>query len=239
MTEMPERTEMPAMSEGIPLRPSGPHPTPAEIYDARTNPDGPGAERVLRHAAGCARCSEEMARQEAFDQPEPLPAAALDKAWERFGRGEPNPQSMRSTQSTQSTRSTRQPAWQQPAFALAAAFVLCLLGLGHWVVERPRPAADVERGSAETTTGMAPSGVLSAPPAAFTFPAPGDDGPWRVKVFDATQTYVWTSEPVFGGRVVFPETERQRLKPGVEYFWTVVVGGAGEEGAAQSFRIRN
>jgi hypothetical protein len=40
------------------------------------------------------------------------------------------------------------------------------------------------------------------------------------------------------GRIAFPETERQRLRPGVQYFWTVV-GGAGEEPAAQSFRIRD
>src|SRR5947209_2594244 len=104
MTERPEMPEMPAMSEGIPLRPSGPHPTPAEVYGARTNPAGPGAERVLRHAAACARCSEEMARQEAFDHPEPLPAAALDAAWERFGRGEPNAQSTRSMRSMRSMR---------------------------------------------------------------------------------------------------------------------------------------
>jgi len=233
MTEMPEMSEMPEMTEGIPLRPSGPHPTPAEIYGARSNPGGPGAERVLRHAAGCARCSEEMARQEAFDQPEPLPAAALDAAWERFGRGEPTSRPMRPTRPM---RPARQPAWQQPAFALAAAFVLCLLGLGIWLVERPRPAADVERGSAEATIGMAPSGVLAAAPAEFTFPAPGDQ-PRRVKVFDAAQTYVWTSEPAFGGRIAFPEAEQRRLRPGVEYFWTVV-GGAGEEGAAQSFRLK-
>ncbi|HEX3552568.1 MAG TPA: hypothetical protein VIA62_05015 [Thermoanaerobaculia bacterium] len=227
MSEMPEMTERPEMSEPIPLRPSGPHPTPAEIYSARIDPDGPGAERVLRHAAGCARCSEEMARQEAFDQPEPLPAAALDRAWERFGRGEPD---------VRRERRERRPAWQQPAFALAAALTLCLLGLGIWVAERPRQEADVERGSAEATTGMAPSGVLAAAPVEFTFPAPGDQ-PRRVKVFDSAQTYVWTSAPTFGSRIVLPETERRRLKPGVEYFWTVV-GGAGEGGTAQSFEIR-
>jgi hypothetical protein len=212
---------MTEMTEPIPLRPSGPHPTPEEIYRARSAPGDPGSQRVLRHAAGCALCSAEMARQEAFDQPEPLPAAALDRAWERFSRGEP---------------ATRRPASRTPVLALAAALTLCILGLGIWVSERPRPAAEVERGSAEATSGMAPAGLLAAPPAAFTFPAPGD-GPRRVKVFDATQTYSWTSEPAFGGRIAFPETEQKRLRPGVEYFWTVV-GGAGEEGAARSFEIK-
>ena len=69
------------MTELIPLRASGPHPTPDEIYRARHTPGDPNSERLLRHAAGCAECSAEMARQEAFDQPEPLSAAALDAAW--------------------------------------------------------------------------------------------------------------------------------------------------------------
>ncbi|MBW8874132.1 MAG: hypothetical protein JF614_04150 [Acidobacteria bacterium] len=211
------------MTEPIPLRAYGPHPTPEEIYGARNNPGGPGAERVLRHAAGCARCSEEMARQEAFDQPAPMPAAALTAAWERFGRGEP-------------AAAVRRPARWTPVYALAATLVFCLLGLGIWIAEQGRRDSDVERGSAEVTAGWAPTGIVAAPPAAFTFPAPGD-GPRRVKVFDTQQTYVWTSEPAFGGRVVFPEAERRRLKPGVEYFWTVV-GDAGEGGAAPSFRIK-
>ncbi|MFY9825060.1 MAG: hypothetical protein WAM82_27025, partial [Thermoanaerobaculia bacterium] len=65
------------MTELIPLRACGPHPTPGEIYRARHTPGDPNSERLLRHAAGCAECSAEMARQEAFDQPEPLSAAAL------------------------------------------------------------------------------------------------------------------------------------------------------------------
>jgi len=214
----------------IPLRASGPHPTPDELYRARQTPSDPTSERMLRHAAGCAQCSVEMARQEAFDQPERLPAAALDAAWQRFNRGEPAaaaPVIVR--------RHTR---WT-PALALAATLTACVLGLGIWMVQRGRHDADVERGGGQQameTAGWSPSGLLGAPPAAFKFSTAGD-GPRRVKVFDAPQSYTWTSEPSFASRVLFPAEEQRRLKPGVEYFWTVV-GGSGEGTATRSFRIR-
>lgn len=214
------------MIDPIPLRPAGPHPTPDEIYQARHSPDDPASQRLLRHAAGCARCSEEMARQESFDQPEPLPAAALDAAWQRFNRGElaAAPASVR--------RRTR---WT-PVLALAAALTACVLGLGIWVLQRGPQGSDVERGGApETAVTWSPSGLLKAPPDAFTFPG-SDDGPRRVKVFDTAQSYQWTSEPTFSGRAAFPPAEQQRLKRGVEYFWTVM-GRAGDETATRTFRI--
>jgi len=185
---------------------------------------------MLRHAAGCAQCSEEMARQEAFDQPERLPAAALDAAWQRFNRGEPA--------AATPTNVRRQSRWT-PGLALAAALTACVLGLGIWMAQRGHQDADVERGGGQQDTESgdgAPSGLLDAPPAAFMFSTPGD-GPRRVKVFDAPQSYTWTSEPSFASRVLFPAEEQRRLKPGVEYFWTVV-GGSGEGTATRSFRIR-
>ena len=215
------------MTEPIPLRASGPHPTPAELYHARRHtPGDPGAERLLRHAAGCAQCSAEMARQEAFDQPQPLPAAALDAAWQRFGKGEP----------AAAVVTRRHRRWT-PAFALAATLTVCVLGLGIWILQRGHQEADVERGGppAPVTAGWSPTGLLKAPPAAFSFSGPGN-GPQRVKVFDAEQSYEWTSEPTFAGRVAFPPPQQRRLKPGVQYFWTVV-GEAGEGTATQSFRI--
>jgi hypothetical protein len=212
----------------IPLRAAGPHPTPDEIYRARHAPDDPASERMLRHAAGCAQCSVEMARQESFDQPERLPAAALDAAWRRFSRGEPVAATPAVTR-----RHTR---WT-PALALAAALTACVLGLGIWIVQRGPEQAEVERGSQATVTtaGWSPSGLLKTPPAAFIFPGPGDT-PRRVKVFDATQSYQWTSEPTFDGRIAFPPAEQRRLKPETQYFWTVV-GGTGEGTATQSFRV--
>jgi hypothetical protein len=166
-----------------------------------------------------------MARQEAFDQPEPLPAGALDAAWERFGQGEPTTRDM--------TR--RPPERRTPFLALAATLTLCLLGLGFWIAERVPRHDEVERGGQEVTAGWEPSGALSAPPAELVFSDPGGK-PRRVKVFDAAQSYVWTSPPAPGGRVAFPEAERRRLRPGVEYYWTVL-DDDGEEGATLSFWI--
>ncbi|HSS50175.1 MAG TPA: hypothetical protein VLX28_14650 [Thermoanaerobaculia bacterium] len=216
------------MTEPIPLRASGPHPTPEEIYRARHAPADPGSERLLRHAAGCAQCSAEMARQEAFDQPEPLPAAALDAAWQRFGRGEP----------AAAPVIARRPTRWTPALALAATLTACVLGLGIWTMQRGHQEDDALRGSVEAavTAGWSPSGLLKAPPTVFTFSAPGNE-PRRVKVINGAQSYEWTSEPTFTGRVAFPPQEQQRLKPGVEYLWTVV-GGSGEGTATQSFEIK-
>jgi hypothetical protein len=168
-----------------------------------------------------------MARQEAFDQPERLPAAALDAAWQRFSRGEP----------AAAPALRRRPARWTPVLALAATLTVCVLGLGIWTMQRGHQEDDALRGSVEAavTAGWSPSGLLKAPPAAFTFSEPGD-GPRRVRVFDGAQSYEWTSEPTFTGRVAFPPQEQRRLKPGVEYLWTVV-GGTGEGTAAQSFRI--
>jgi len=213
------------MTEPIPPRASGPHPTPGELYLARHAPGDPASERWLRHAAGCAQCSEEIARQEAFDQPEPMPAAALDAAWQRFGRARP----------AAAPVLRRQSRWT-PALALAAALTACVLGLGIWMVQRGPAESDVERGGGqEVTVKGSPSGLLKAPPAEFIFSGPGDE-PLRVKVSDTAQSYTWTSEPTFTGRVAFPQAEQRRLRPGVEYFWTVL-GGAADGRTTQSFKI--
>jgi hypothetical protein len=220
------------MTEPIPLRASGPHPTPDELYRARHAAGDPASDPTLRHAAGCALCSTELARQEAFDQPERLPAAALDAAWQRFSRGEP------AAAPAVLPAVSRRPARWTPALALAATLTVCVLGLGIWMMQRGPQDRDAERGGvpgAAVTAGWSPSGLLTTPPAAFSFPGP-EDGPRRVKVFDATQSYAWTSEPTLGYRIAFPPAEQQRIKPGIQYFWTVV-GGNGEEGAAQSFEI--
>jgi len=212
------------MTESIPRRPAGPHPSPEQLYRARRGPRDAEAESALTHAAGCAFCSAEMARQEAFDEPEPVSGSTLSAAWRQFGR-EP--------------AAARRSARRWPLLELAAGLLVCALGLGILTVRvSHRPAPDVERGldEEETSAEWSPSGNLDASPQAFVFPAPPGE-PRRVKVFDAPQSYTWTSQPATGGKVAFPQAERQRLRRGVEYFWTVLDGD--EEGAAHSFRIRN
>jgi hypothetical protein len=205
------------MTDRIPARSPGPHPAPEQLYAARRGPRTAEAERILAHAALCAACSEELARQEAFDSPEPVSPRALEEAWSRFGRSAP----------------ARRPSRAGPALALAATLAAAA-GLGIWLSRPPVPE-DVTRGAGETAGAWQPGGDLDAPPAAFVFPAP-DGAPRRVTVFDAGRSYSWTSPPAAGGRIAFPEAERRKLRPGVEYYWTVVGEEAGEE--ARSFRIR-
>jgi hypothetical protein len=214
------------MADPIPRVAPGPHPTPEQLYHARRGPRDPAdpadptIERVLAHAAACGRCSEELLRQEAFDTPEPLSQRAIEAAWARFG--EPAAAAPRPF--------PRRPRLA-PAFALAATLI-CAASLGIWVANRPGGEVDVVRGGEEGTGDWRPSGALAAPPAEFVFP--GLDGePRSVTVFDAAGSYSWTSEPAPGGRIAFPDTERRKLRPGVEYFWTVV----GEDAPARTFRV--
>jgi hypothetical protein len=207
------------MTERIPARSPGPHPTPEQLYTARRGPRTTEAERHLAHAALCAVCSEEMLRQEAFDEPEPVSRGKLEEEWARFGRGIP----------------TRRPSRTGPALALAATLAACAAGLGMWMTNRAPVPEDVTRGGEEETAGAwQPTGTLDAPPADFVFP-PSNGAPRRVMVFDGERSYSWTSPPATSGRIAFPEAERRKLRPGIEYFWTVV--GNGDQ-AARSFRIR-
>jgi hypothetical protein len=205
------------MTERIPARSPGPHPTPEQLYAARRGPRTAEAQRHLAHAALCAVCSEEMLRQESFDEPEPVSPRALEEAWDRFGRSAP----------------ARRPSRTGPALALAATLAACAAGLGLWMTNQAPLPEDVTRGGEEMAGAWQPTGTLAAPPADFVFPSP-NGAPRRVMVFDGERSYSWTSPPAAGGRVAFPDAERRKLRPGVEYFWTVV--GNGDQ-AARSFRI--
>jgi hypothetical protein len=210
------------MNDPIPAWAPGPHPTPEQLYAARRGPRSEEAERHLAHAAACALCSEELLRQEAFDAPEPMTAREVEAAWARFGE----PPAVR-----------RRAPWRfpAPALALAAVLALCVVGLGLWRAAHLPTPDDVTRSGGQVAGEWSPEGIVAAPPEEFVFPNPGGE-PRRVTLFDADQHYVWTSPPVAGGRVPFPEAERKRLQPGVEYFWTAL----GDQGTApaRSFRIR-
>jgi hypothetical protein len=219
-----------AIEPVLPDRPPGPHPTPEQLYRARRSPRSSEAERWLTHAMACATCTEELLHQEAFDAPDPVSPRHLAAAWERFG----------DPAARTSDRTVRGFSW---AGALAAAAVASVLGLGVWTASHSAPSALQDshsantaaslRGSAEAAGDRRPAGILDAPPTEIVFPAPDGDAK-RVTVFDA-HGYTWTSPPTANGRVPFPAAERQRLRKGVDYFWTVV----GEEGSvARSFRLR-
>jgi hypothetical protein len=206
------------------------HPTPEQLYSARRGPRGAVAERHLAHAATCAECAEELARLEAFDAPDAVPSAQLAAAWARFEQAPAPAAAPRPVH-----------ARPLPALALAATLAACVLGIGFLVDNRfaqpagtAGPGGEPTRGVGEAAGLWSPAGLLGAPPAEIVFPAP-DPEPRRVTVFDATGTYRWTSLPVSGGRIPIPRAEQQRLRPGVEYFWTIL---GGDQAAARSFEIR-
>lgn len=202
------------------------HPTSEQLYSARRGPRGAAAERHLAHAAACPLCAEELARQEAFDHPEPVPPARLEAAWERFN------------QPPAAAPPRRILSRGLPALALAATVAICVIGftlLGPTRTTTPPVDPGVTRGGEAVADFWNPTGALPAPPAELIFQVP-DGEPRRVTVYDAAGTYRWTSEPAAGGRIPFPAAERERLRAGVEYFWTVLDGE--ETTVARSFEIR-
>ena len=226
----------------LPPRPRGPHPTPEQLYKARRGPRTAEDERCLAHAAVCAACSEELLRQEAFDDPEPVSPGSLAAAWERFGKPEarrpkaPVIPITRNFPVAQPARNSR-PALRRAGLFLAAALVVGTVGLGIWQRSQPlsHNAMAVQRGGGAPAGDWQPAGLLDAPPAEIVFPAPPEGESRRILVFDGPRTYTWTSPPTADGRVPFPEAERKKLKRGVDYFWTVVE----EDGAAApAFRLR-
>lgn len=191
----------------IPNRPPSPHPTSEELYLARSKPEDAAHRRVIDHASLCAECSEELAHLESFENPDAVSASELERAWKNFG--EPV--------------AKRTPRRFTPSFGvfLAAAAALAVLAAGVLLTAR-RPVTDPGplRSGGTAVTLVSPEGILKEPPREFVFT--GAQGPARVMVFDAARDYSWTSEPDQTGRVMFPESERLRLKPETAYSWTVL-----------------
>lgn len=221
------------MEDHLRVPPEGPHPQPEEIWRARREPGSEGAAQILDHVALCARCSEELYLQEAFEGGQAVPPAKLEREWARFTKKTSLPEPL---------RFAPRRSWVRPALALAATAAFCFLGVsllwkeGGPAGDGPPPAAgeEVVRGAGELKLIRTPAGELTEAPRAFHFP--GITAPVRVTVFDAEGTYRWTSEPTTTGEAPFPEVERAKLKPGTDYYWTLVDAPTSE--AAVSFRVR-
>ncbi|HEV7671535.1 MAG TPA: hypothetical protein VGS22_23700 [Thermoanaerobaculia bacterium] len=90
-------------------------------------------------------------------------------------------------------------------------------------------------GPAETAGEVAPTGRLDRAPTEIRFANPGHD-PKRVLLFATDPPYQWQSPETTAERIELPAAERAKLKPGVDYFWSVL--DAEGESAAQTFRLR-
>jgi hypothetical protein len=194
----------------VPRSPRGPHPPPEALFSALREPGSAAGRAALDHAATCADCSEELVHAEAFLRRSGRGGSAA--AWERFRSG------------------ARTPRRRVPAWALAAA-AAAVFAIGVPLLLR-RPAPDVERGASSAVALVAPRGPLSAPPRTFSFRLPPGQTA-RMMLFDADRTFEWTSPPS-SGSVSLPDSERARLRPGRDYFWTLL----GTEGSAPVARFR-
>lgn len=86
-----------------------------------------------------------------------------------------------------------------------------------------------------TAGEVAPTGRLDRTPTEIRFANP-DHEPKRVLLFATEPPYQWQSPETTAERVEIPAAERAKLKPGVDYFWSVL--DAEGESAAQTFRLR-
>jgi hypothetical protein len=198
------------------------HPSPEALFEAvRGVEDESGRPSILRHAESCATCAAEILHITAFQEPAPLSPAKADAAWRNFGNVETR---------TREYGRTRFSPWMLAAAAVVVAAVAVVPFL-----QRSK-ASDTERGAKQSTVLISPRGTLSAPPAEFIFQATGS-GPVRVTVFDSARNFAWTSAPTSAGRVTLPESQRQILKFGRQYSWTLLE----DEGTAPiaSFTLEN
>ncbi len=246
----------------IPPRPNGPHPAADSLYRAiaavQSGAVTPEDERIFAHLAGCALCSAEVAHLEAFDQPERLPPGAVESAWERFRNGagadrEVAPPIAPATPHREATivpfpsRPATSRPWRQTAWA-AAAMLAVGLGLGFFLgtsnvqthpINPPtrlgQPIPDGLRGGTVPTGPAAPTGELDQIPTEIRFANPNREPKW-VLLFATDPAYRWQSSETTGDRIELPAEERAKLRPNVDYFWSVI--DADGESAAQTFRLR-
>ncbi len=137
--------------------------------------------------------------------------------------------------------------WRQTGWA-AAAMLAVGLGLGFFlgtsnVQTHPtnpptpldQPIPDGLRGGTVPTGPAAPTGELDQIPTEIRFANPNRE-PKRVLLFATDPAYRWQSPETTGDRIELPAEERAKLRPNVDYFWSVI--DADGESAAQTFRLR-
>ncbi len=140
--------------------------------------------------------------------------------------------------------------WRYTGWAAAAMLVVGLslgffLGTSSVQTGGPQPGsiaepagADVQRGGTSPSPSaedLSPTGRLDRAPTEIRFANP-DHEPKRVLLFATDPPYQWQSPETTAERIEIPATERAKLKPGVDYFWSVL--DAEGESAAQTFRLR-
>jgi hypothetical protein len=161
---------------------------------------GAERERLADHVAGCRRCADRYRTLRDLHR-----AAAADPV-----RG-----GARSGGSGSPLR-----------LLAAAAAVLGVIGLA-WIAVLPRETGDPDalRGGPAVVEGVrpAPDARLATPPRELTWPARDGALSYRVILYDAASSPLWTSGTVSAPRLPLPDEARSRLTAGGSYFWVVEV----------------
>ncbi|HYG64485.1 MAG TPA: hypothetical protein VEL74_18040 [Thermoanaerobaculia bacterium] len=164
---------------------------------------GAERERLADHVVGCRRCAERYRvlrdlHREAGSEPEHEGAGS-------GGRG------------------------SRLRLLAAAAALLLVAGLG-WIVGLPGTSGVLDpdrlRGEPAMEEGVrpAPDARLAAPPRELAWPARRGAHSYRVILYDATSSPLWTSAPVTAPILTLPDEARSRLVGGDSYFWIVETG---------------
>jgi hypothetical protein len=232
-----------------PKVPIGPHPSAEELLAA--------SEATLRHAATCADCTTELARLQAFQNPEPLAPAALEAAWRRFEAGPPKASNAAPARHDERDASpwrrllaalgggSPRGRWSLGLATAAVAVLAAVIGLSVWQAQRavpvgtpdPQPSGseDTLRGELFGITPLAPRGDVASAPHEVRFQNP-QAIEVRIQLVSALGEVVWTSEQTTASMVVIPEDRRALLKAPAEYYWSILLAD-GRQTAAESFRV--
>jgi hypothetical protein len=90
---------------------------------------------------------------------------------------------------------------------------------------RPPQDGDRLRGPAAEGVQPAPESRLTAPPRQLVWPASEGAITYRVILYDAGSSPLWTSGPLATTRLALPDAARSLLAAGESYFWVVEVNG--------------
>jgi hypothetical protein len=177
---------------------------------ARWREAGPGEDRarVIAHVAECAPCASRYA---AAIRAQPRAAEPAGDVQEFVATGH---------QIGGRAAAAAAPLWKRPwIVSLAAAAALAIAFAVPRFLPRDRPDAPVLRGSSVST--LTPAGIVARRDLRFVWSTGLSAERFRLEIGDAAGS-VYSTEAA-ASPWTMPDAARDRLRPDVEYWWTVTV----------------
>lgn len=181
-------------------------------------------ERILRHAASCARCAAEAELARAFerDPSEDLSADDVEHVVERLASTRPQPAIASVKPFPGRDRSARRSHWLAP-LAAAAVVVLVAAVVTRWAEEPapelPRPTESTAMRGA-TISILGPRGDLPQRPRTLAWRPVPDAAAYRVELLAVDDSLLWGI--TYGeSPATLPPARELDLRPRVRYRWRV------------------